>query len=301
MNNEYRRIESQGGAIQFIENSTGDVLEGVTVTVPNGTRFQTPATQRKIKNRKEAKNRDYFKRRFTDFAGAYFFIKSDTVFELSAITLSRLIYLITYVNYDNKIMRTQKTPMKKEDIPKILNVSQSTATRFLKEVIPKYITFDEKDNLILSNDFCIRGKLDKKQFVKYQQLYVEGIRNLYNSTDRGAQKALGYLMLLLPYINVEYNIACNQDCIYETEIENIELISISDFCNLINYDVTHVNELVYALNRICITHRGRKERICSIVYDGINNLNANICINPHIFYIGKSPNKVDLIGAFCRV
>lgn len=295
-------IDSTTGNVFAIERATGELYETVNVNMPVGSVYYTPEQQRYYKERKESEYKKGLRREAASPLGKFYFVLSDERFDgVSAETVTRLIFLNTFMNYDNnKLMLSERTAMKRKDLPDILKVSKATVSRFWKEVSPKYIT-ECNDGLMFSNkDTFKRGKLPKGQYSAYQKIYVDGIRKLYNNVEIKHHKQLGYFFKLLPFINVEYNLLCYPECTFYTDIEDIELISVSDFCKWIGYDVKHLNDLINTYQSIFFDVGGKAEHFCTLIYDGIKRTGAKICINPHIIYNGSDYNKVEVLGAFYK-
>lgn len=296
---EYIADESTGKTMA-VRRSTGEISEAVNITVPYGSIIYTPESQEQYKERKEQERRNELRRLTCKPLGSFYFVPvSERFANIAPETVTRLIYLNTFVGYDNKLMLTKRTAMKRKDLTGVLNVSKSTVSRFWKEVSPAYIT-ESDSGLIFSNNIIFkRGSIKtSKEYVQYQKFYINGIRTLYEATERSNHRQLGYLFKLLPFINLEYNMLCCNPL--ETAIEKIELISIADFCKMIGYDIAHLNKLMYIYRSIQFEVGGRYERFCAITYDGVNKNNAKIFVNPHILYCGSDYNKVEILGAFCK-
>lgn len=296
---EYIADESTGKTMA-VRRSTGEISEAVNITVPYGSIIYTPESQEQYKERKEQERRNELRRLTGKPLGSFYFVPvSERFANIAPETVTRLIYLNTFVGYDNKLMLTKRTAMKRKDLTGVLNVSKSTVSRFWKEVSPTYIT-ESDSGLIFSNNIIFkRGSIKtSKEYVQYQKFYINGIRTLYEATERSNHRQLGYLFKLLPFINLEYNMLCYNPL--ETAIEKIELISIADFCKMIGYDIAHLNKLMYIYRSIQFEVGGRYERFCAITYDGVNKNNAKIFVNPHILYCGSDYNKVEILGAFCK-
>lgn len=219
---------------------------------------------------------------------------------LSPETTTRLIYLITYMNYNGDLMKNHKTKMKKSDLCSILGLSDATIFRFWKEVNDKYIYEDSGGYLKLSStDIFQKGKLkqnDDNSF--YQRFYIDAIQNLYKKTDTSKHKHLGYVFKMLPFINIEYNVLCNNP--FETDEKEIHPIGFNEFCEYINYENNQRKRLIKTYSEIKFKADGKRELFCSFVSDGINNDNQKIFVNPHILYGGSDYKKVKVLGIFCR-
>lgn len=296
---EYIADESTGKTM-VVRRSTGEISEAVNITVPYGSIIYTPESQERYKERKDQERRNELRRLTGKPLGSFYFVPASERFaNIAPETVTRLIYLNTFVRYDNKLMLTERTAMKRKDLAEVLNVSKSTVSRFWKEVSPAYITESDSGLIFTNNIIFKRGYIKTaKEFVQYQKFYIRGIRKLYEATERNNHRQLGYLFKLLPFINLEYNMLCYNPS--ETAIEKIELISIADFCKMIGYDIAHLNKLMYIYRSIQFEVGGRYERFCAITYDGVNKNNAKIFINPHILYCGSDYNRVEILGAFCK-
>lgn len=283
-----------------VDKTTGEVSHAIVCAVPEGSKIYTPAQQRAYEKLKEAQRKKYFARLSNSELGHYYFVSSAEKFKgLTPETVTRLIYLSTHlIRYNtNTLMLTRKTPMRRKDLAKVLGVSKSTANRFWCEVSPKYIDENENGLLITNTEVFKRGSIRRvTDDNPYLKMYINGVRKLYESAETSNYKRLGYLFKLLPFVNLEYNILCANPL--EADIENIEPLTIAQFCELIGYDKSHINRLLEVYNTVRFEVNGRQERFCSVVYNGIDRNNAMIIINPHILYSGSDYNAVKVLGAF---
>lgn len=148
-----------------------------------------------------------------------------------------------------------------------------------------------------------RGKIpkqDKPEVTHYQKAYINAVRKLYNATSIRKHKQLGYVFKLLPHINLEYNIFCKDPFI--KEIDDIMPLSVVDLCCLIGYNVNQSARLLKELQALTFEHNHRQEFLVSYVDNGNNTPQSKIIfVNPHIMYNGSNFQKVEVLGAFCRV
>lgn len=277
----------------IVDYSTGEIVGGLNY---GDVITSQEELQRRSKEKKKRLERETYSRNTKE---KFFFIKSNTRFEpLSTASLARLVYLNTFSNYHGRLMITERTPMRREDLSNILRLGRTATNVFWAEVSPEYMIEDEQGNLLVNQAWFLRGRMKRKQFCQYQKIFDFGMRKLYMSVNGRTHKHLGYIFSLLPFVNVEYNLLCYNP--YETSIDNVKLMSIAEFCECIEYSVNHVDRLLKIYNSITFDVNGRKERFCTITYNGINKHNAKICVNPHVFYIGHNFEAVKIIGAFCR-
>ena len=286
-----------------VDEETGEARELVWIKAERGS-ITIPLSQIEAnrKRKQEEAERD-LKRTTNSPLGKFYSIPMHEQFPgVSPMSVTRLIYLNTFVSYDgNRLMLTERTPMRRKDLAEVLGMSEATITRFMNEVSPAYITEDSEGLLFTNGNVFKRGSLPRKQYCQYQKFYIDGIRQLYAGTKKSFHKQLGNIFKLLPFINVEYNLVCNPASVMETDLEQVQLISIAEFCGWIGHDVAHLNKLVAAYSSIQFVIDGKPERFCTLSYDGVNKANAKIFINPRIMYNGSDYNKVAVLGAFCKV
>ena len=290
-------IDEGSGKAYFIDRNTGEIIDSYIQVYPVGTRCYTPAQQEKYKERKEKENMRNCRKEISGELGQFFSVSTGENFpKLSAETMTRLIYLNTFIKHGtNQLMLTERKPMKRSNLSKVLGISKTSAFRFWKDVNPAYITENKDGELLTNKKSFFRGNAGKRREL-HQKIYIEGVRKLYKSTTTNKHKHLGHLFLLLPYVNTEYNVLCFNPL--EAELDKIDCMTVADFCRVIGYDITHFNRLLATYRKATFDVNGHEERFCSIVYDGKDMSLSKICINPHILYCGTDYKKVGVLGVF---
>lgn len=295
--------DHRNGQRLAIQLSTGEVMRAVPVEVPEGTIFYTPEQQAEYRERKRREDEKRMKEAMlamqNNALGYYFFATTERDFDgITPTTLARLIYLCTYLRYDSGYLYlTRRTPMRERDLLEVLKLSRNTVAAFVREA-SAFLTVLEDGRLSVDTDAFHRGALLKGKHDCFQRVYIETVRKLYNSTPPCKHLYLGYIFLMLPYVNVEHNILCfNPE---ETDLENVSAITLLDFCHAINYDASHAARLRKEYAKISCVVNGRAEKFCSFVFDGGNPNNSRIFINPHVLYCGKDYAHVEILGAFCK-
>lgn len=299
-NKGYNYITAEDGTVKAVDRCTGEVSDTFTGTFPEGTKFLTPQQQEDLRRLKEKERRRFFAKTAKGVK-FYFVSRGGELKGMSPETVARLIYLISYIRLEeNKtkenLLMWKRRPMKREDLPTVLSVSPATVTKFWSEVYPEYINENVEGLLFNNSDLFIRGRGLTKSSLKF---FVMGIQELYRITPATKHRYLGYLFQLLPYVNIEYNILCHNPL--ETELEDIEPMSLGEFCDLINYDKSNLCRLLKVYRNLRFNTGGQQsERFVSFVYDGLDRDNARVFINPNILYSGTHGDKVAVLGAFCQ-
>lgn len=284
------------GEKRMFKRSTGEVVESVNVDIPVGSYVSTPEDIEE-RERIRAQQRDYFKQKeYDNQLGKFSFVAASQRFsDISPQTVARLVYLSTYIGYKSEeLYITQRTPLKRCDIYKVLKLSERTSDRFWEEVHPKYLRINDNGVICINTDLFCYGRLFKNDYF-YQKLRIEAVRKLYRSVPKSRHQELGYIFQMLPFINIEYNILCYN--IFETDLQNIQCLTVKDFCKEIGFDYSTASRLIKRYSRICFDVNGEQEPFCAFVYAAGE---TKIFVNPHILYSGKDYHRVEVLGAFCK-
>lgn len=212
-------------------------------------------------------------------------------------TAARLFYLAAYMTYGGALQSHRKA-VRYEDLGDILGLCKSAVWKFWGEVGGKYIFLNENGELSVPNYIFHRGKISTD--TKFQKIYMDSVRTLYELMPPRRKQYLGYAFQLVPHINTEYNILCHN--IDETELDKIELLTVDEFCDAVGYGAENRDKLVRLYNnQLTFQIDGKKERFVSFVTNGLDLGSARIFVNPHVIYHGRVPNEVQILGKFCEV
>lgn len=209
--------------------------------------------------------------------------------------LARVIYLSTFMNYENYLTYDDgKTKIKYSEIGKVLKVGRDTTLRFLSSAVESGVLIREMNMpyVMLSSNVFAKGKLENIAVNKdAMRLYVRGVREIYSKAKLRDHKVLSYVFQAIPYINLEYNIICNNP--HEQVLNNVNSLTLTDYCRLIGYDVSNASRLRSVLRNITIDDEG--------VFGFVDTVgNDTIIINPRVFYAGKQYERVMECGKFFK-
>lgn len=292
---EYEDYIDQTTGVTFLVNrTTGEVLESRTVTVPVGSRIYTPAQQEAHKKWRELQEEQKWRRRFGE---KFSFVSSESTYDdINPATAARLIYLATFLWYDGKLMKTQRTAMKRNDLGSVLKISKAQSYRFWDEVKDKYICEAENGELFMRKDFFIRGKLPHGG--RFQKFFIEAVRKLYLTTETARHKYLGYVFQLLPFVNVEYNLLCHNP--EEKNLDDVRAMTVDEICSAIDYCAANKARLMDIYSKITFPVGNRQENFCAFVSTGGKYGKTRMFINPRILYYGNDANQVRVLAKFCE-
>lgn len=297
----YEEIMNANNEPQLVNVRTGEIIETVRVEVPVGSRIYTPEEQEAYRKHKELEQKKSYRRTANaDLGKNFYFVPAEQDFgDISPQTATRLIYLATYAEFETgKLMRTRRKPMKKTDLPQLLNISESSVKSFWREASPEYIHTDDNGFIIVNTEIFQRGYLKRcSKGTEYQKFFCENVQKIYNATDISQHKHLGYVFQMLPHINYEYNVLCrNTD---ETDVHRIDQLTLDDFCTEIGFDKSNLSRLLHIYRTLTFDVNGQQERFCAFIYDGIDKGESRIVVNPHILYNGTDFRHVEILATFC--
>lgn len=293
---------NEDGSAYAVNLKTGEVTDAIHALIPPGSAIITPEDFAAYNKRKRQQREFFLQKQVMGQLGKFCFLAINSSLNcLPPATAARLIYLSSYLRYGtDSLYVTQRTPMKVSDLQKVMGLSNSTIYRFLEEVCPSFLSADDNGDLHINTSVFRRGALPKKDGLgAFQKVYIEAVRNLYRATPISNHKQLGYIFLMLPYINIQYNVLCKNP--YETDIAHVEPLTVREFCNLIGHSYSTVARLREAYSRIRFMVNGQQELFCAFVSDGSSLDDARIFVNPHVFYSGTDPERVEVLGHFCKI
>lgn len=258
-----------------------------------GSTINTAEDKFHARERRKKEEEKKYRRRQSKELGDFVLLRVKKIpVDLDPATLARLTLLATYLDYKNRLMLTPEIPMRKTDLPRILNLSERAAKGFVSEVKDKFLLVRDGD-LYLSKEYY-RGEDKKYKKDSKQKLFIESTRQLYYKLKPREHRYFGYVIRIIPYINREFNILCkNPD---ETVFDRIEPLSIGEICDIVRYDSHHSNEFLNGLTKCMFLSDGESQSLCAIVQAvGNGVVGYGMFVNPRIIYNGSDYNKVEVL------
>ena len=217
------------------------------------------------------------------------------IFEnLSQSTITRLIYMSTFLGYDGYLVHDNYKTLKKEQLKKKINVSEREFNSFWKEIsVDNNIVSEGNSRIFMNKDIFIKGELPKR-IIKSKdvvRLAAKGVRALYENVDSvRAHKNLSYLFKIIPFVNKEWNIVCKNP--REKEREFIDYMTVAEFCDAIGYNKSNARKLINSLSSI--TFNG--EHALIYVTLDFNIEKSKITMNPNLYWAGTDWSNVKYLS-----
>ena len=298
----YREFLDDKGNKIYKDKKTGKEYRAVTQQIEcvEGSEIivRTPAQLEAL----DIKNQQKIERVRNRDLNFYFVLSKDRRGVLEPQTIARLFYLATFLHSNDNILRYDSgTAIKRAEMAKLMGLSNSTLDSFLKKVVGRYIFRQSDGSIIISSDFFrgqMNGRMKHGTENGYQKVFIKSLRELYRQTPVKRHRYLGYLFLLLPFINWEYNVLCWNAG--ERDIDKIKPMSLSDFCKAIGYDDNgghNSQKLVNAYSQLRFVFRGKEMDVCAYL-DNISTGKKYFVVNPYVLYRGHDRRKVEAFGVF---
>ena len=206
--------------------------------------------------------------------------------------LTKLIYISTYMGYNNRLMVSEDESMTKKQMREILRVSEDTFHKFYTSLTNTGILSEDIDKcLYLNTSIFKRGAIKDVKDIDCNRtrLYIKSIRSLYTQAKISEHKLLSYLFQAIPFVNVNYNILCFNPL--ENDLQKVKPMIMKDFCVIIGYSQDNDRRLKTKLKGL------RLQQLP--VFSFVDNADGLFCyINPNVYYAGNKWEEVKVLGRF---
>lgn len=206
--------------------------------------------------------------------------------------LTKLIYISTYMGYNNRLMVSEDESMTKKQMREILRVSEDTFHKFYISLTNTGILLEDIDKcLYLNTSIFKRGAIKDVKDIDCNRtrLYIKSIRSLYTQAKISEHKLLSYLFQAIPFVNVNYNILCFNPL--ENDLQKVKPMIMKDFCVIIGYSQDNDRRLKTKLKGL------RLQQLP--VFSFVDNADGLFCyINPNVYYAGNKWEEVKVLGRF---
>jgi hypothetical protein len=223
-----------------------------------------------------------------DFYWTLFDSKEQYFPEVSDSMLAKIVYLITYMDYDTNILMIQdsstapKRPMLRSDVAKVIRLHRCNFSRFWDELLATNIITEEDDGTLRVCPLFCKGKLTKRNMAA-MKVFTHTVQYMYENVDVRSHQYIAYLFRLIPYINLKYNVFCSNPL--EVERSEVMPMTAKDMCHLLGLDETQVRRFIKTLFKLSfIDKNGDKRSVITLVTNYKNGGERNfVLINPQFY------------------
>lgn len=209
-------------------------------------------------------------------------------------TCFKFMYLVTFMDYDNKLRYGSKYGekhrefMKVRDLPEVLRITGKQAGIIKDKLIALgAVIIDDKDNITINPELVSKGRLSKKYKKSSARVFEETIKELYEKSTVREHARLAIFIQLLPYINIYHNSICYNP--EEKDVRLIEPMSMTDICRVLGLNVEKASRTERELFKISVAGEymiGKFLRYGKYLY----------CINPRLYYKGSKWEHLEALS-----
>ena len=204
--------------------------------------------------------------------------------------ITRIIYISSYLGNDNRLMLTERTAMTKEKLSELMGLNDIVFKRFYNKLISNNILIERDDCLYINKKFMFFGRIRNHKY-SFIRAYKSNIRSLYNKVPVSKHKQLSILYLLIPFINIKYNIVSQNP--FEEDKNKVIPMTIEELSAYFEYNLKSFISLVDFLEDL-------KDKdnipIIKTLNNSKNKKDRSIVINPRVIYAGNDCRDIE---AFC--
>ncbi|GGJ49640.1 hypothetical protein [Virgibacillus salexigens] len=218
---------------QPINPDTGEILDNIDI--------QTVITKPQVTAKRAIENLVQHQTDHGGFFFAYYEVcksMTDRFPQLTQSDLARLMFIGTYLSWQtNHLVYDNGRPINKKALGELLGMSRNKYSEFYRKLIYNEIIYEQKSGLVMNATVFYRGT-DKKASIdakkmQYTRLFRKTIRELYAMFSGRSIKKLGVLYAVLPYINFNYNIVCNNP--QEVQEAKVKPMAVSELADKLGY------------------------------------------------------------------
>lgn len=274
---------------------------GVATELPEGTKLTTPAEQERNKKFTELQDKKALKKmeyqEYGNFVWGKYQVSQPYVEQLSGATITRLMFLATYMDYDGALIDDNyggkgnaRDYLTTKDIQKLLRLQDKTFARFWSELQDNNLISEINDKIYLSQEMFAKGKVNKKALsvmadkdYYITRLYSNAIRDIYTKSKTTTHTALSYIFRMIPFVNRKYNVLCFNPL--EEDFSKIKYMTVGDFCDQVGYDRGNATRLFHELYKpTFVTEKGEQVAVRYVSGKNLRKESFYIFVSPRVYY-----------------
>lgn len=201
--------------------------------------------------------------------------------------LFRFIFLSTFINYkNNKLMKTERTPIKENDLKELLNLPKSEYSKTMKALREAGLICINDGEIFVKKQYVSKGKIKQRGKLsvddEFSKIFIEGVRKLYSSVDNKEHKHIGIIFKLLPYVNKHFNIICKKEQVNYDVLEDIQPLKTSEIGRLLKLGRKKT------LENLMSARLDNMPVFMGVVKETTKIDNIHYYVNPCVYYQGSA-------------
>lgn len=180
-----------------------------------------------------------------------------------------------YLRHDNGV------PINKKSLGELLGMSRNKYSDFYAKLVEENILAELPEGLAMNPTVFYRGEnLDAiKGDYQYTRLFRKTVRELYSKFDGRSIKKLGVVYAVLPYVNFNFNVICNNP--HQVVDGKIQPMKLKELAERLGYkDYKHLLKTMQEI-------KYKDQPVFKFVDDGKDRHSSYIVVNPSVIYAGN--------------
>ena len=203
--------------------------------------------------------------------------------------LTRLLLLGQHLREDGVLARNRVRPLPRSQVIRMLSSTTSVGRSLLRKWCSQGVLQECEEGFRVNPSLMQRGPTNRqevrervKQCVRKMRVYNQSVSSLVDLNGTAKCKSLSYLFQVMPMVNREYNILCDNP--YETELEKIVPLSLAEITKRLHYYTEATAKVKQYLTEPEFMSSGVRQRAAA--YTPL--LGGSFIINPKLYYAGSS-------------
>lgn len=297
---------------QYLNPDTGEIIEGSEVSKQIKKLIKITNPDSKIKKDTFLRRKDSEHYITCNLGNFYHFIYGmyieemedgtlvNKITELEAKYMVRFFRLCCEMDYDtgdlikySKGGRGKvKEYMTRREVQFTLDIGETELKTTLAYLRDKNMISYDKSKFSITEDSIIRGKLKTKKednlISGVIRVFIHGYKYIYDNIKPRERKYLFYLFLLLPYINIYYNVICRPEDACKQVYTDIQPLGNMEIRKLFGNDNKTTKKILDFFLRVSVDSSGLIMRITTEGRD-------EYIINPRFLYAGNNSEYLNII------
>lgn len=245
-------------------------------------------------------------KKYSEGLGGYIhmaYVKNELLFNkinLDRANISRLIYLSTFIDYndrqENLLIKYTKykkiASMTRADIKKILGLGDRAFINFMNDMKNNNLIYEVDKKFYISPEYFSKGDCNFNN-KEYTRIYIKTTRLLYEGCTNRQHKQLSYALQLIPFIHYETNILCNNPKVLD--YYELEKLGLKEVCEKlgVSTEKAPMSKFENDLLKLQITLDGQTCYLFKrVIVKGGNGKFDYFVINPTVVWSGRDVEKV---------
>lgn len=224
-----------------------------------------------------------------EYGNFYMLIYSDIIDKIELSDLTKLIYLLSYMNYDNEFKRRNK-PLCRQKLQEILDLHRNNFNPFYNRMKKLGIFTETNDVVVVNRDIAVKGELKERFKYGHIRIYETTIRHLYETVPKAQHKQLGILFRFIDKLNLHTNMYCVDPL--EDDLKKIKPFTIEEMMCELGYHLKSKRLFYKNLTKIKTLN---DQYLCKITIVGERSL---LTVNPRVMYKGKYTDAMKIESSY---